>query len=688
MNPYAYLPLIASFFALFLSVFIISNRITGLNITFVLLCIATIVWQLTWVVLFNVTDPSIASFLVKIGYSGIIFLPMTFYHFSVLFTEKKSEYKIVIESYIFCFILLVLLWFSPYYISGYYTFFWGYYPKANFMHPFYLLFLFFLVYRCYYLFTSQIRLKETKPFKKDQLKYLNAALLVYTIAASDFIVNYGVQFYPVGCIFVLLSLSIIAFTITKTRLMDISVVISRAVAYGLIGAFYFLIYAGIVFLCNYFNLNPIIQTLLGGVALIFTGLTFNRLRIAAQTTADKTFIKGWYNYREVQRKISDEFRRVYGKEETIRVVFENLDNSLDVSNVKILLPNGEEYSEWDIGTDNFKGNGLNISKTDPFIEKLKESKDIVSKDEYSKMPKGFILAIPCFSEVEMEMIILLGTKRSEDSYNDQDYDLLRTIRDEVSDILVRIKPYEEVKKEFESTQLKLIETERQLERSQRLATVGTLTAGVTHEIRNPLTGIRAKTEMIDDEPRDISYLTNYKNIIVEQIERIESIINRMLKLSKQKEKVRVDVDLNQAIESTLSMMTISKVKLVQQLNQIQPVKGDPEEMVQIFSNLIQNGLNAMPNGGTLTITTYVEENYVYCKISDSGAGIPKENLDRIFDAFFSTKHEGTGLGLSIVYRIVREHNGNIAVESEVGKGTTFTLRFPITEPNRSGSGMR
>jgi len=120
---------------------------------------------------------------------------------------------------------------------------------------------------------------------------------------------------------------------------------------------------------------------------------------------------------------------------------------------------------------------------------------------------------------------------------------------------------------------------------------------------------------------------------------------------------------------------VSRLQLVKELGSIPKVKGDPQGLEQVFVNLIQNALDAMPDGGTLTVKTYVEDEKAAVEISDTGHGISADLQEKIFDPFFSTKHEGVGLGLSIVYRIVREHGAAITVKSEEGKGTTFKLLF-------------
>ncbi|HVN66943.1 MAG TPA: ATP-binding protein, partial [Candidatus Sulfotelmatobacter sp.] len=162
---------------------------------------------------------------------------------------------------------------------------------------------------------------------------------------------------------------------------------------------------------------------------------------------------------------------------------------------------------------------------------------------------------------------------------------------------------------------------------------------------------------------------------LKHIDRIEGIVKRMLGLAKEKAKNYTDIDLNEVIENTLMFFAFEHTLVKKELNGVPLIKGDQGELQEVFVNLIQNALEAMSGDGELTLKTYTEAGRAAAEITDNGKGIPAEIREKIFDPFFSTRHEGAGLGLSIVYRIVRENGGEIKVESEVGRGTTMKLTF-------------
>jgi two-component system NtrC family sensor kinase len=169
-----------------------------------------------------------------------------------------------------------------------------------------------------------------------------------------------------------------------------------------------------------------------------------------------------------------------------------------------------------------------------------------------------------------------------------------------------------------------------------------------------------------------------------QIKRAADIVDSTLRLSMPKERKELPLNLNDIINDALKIYQPLGVNLTKELSPLPTLLGDYEDLKLMFVNLLKNAGEAIRDRGEIKITTYsIKENgaaYVRADIADNGEGIPKENLERIFEPFFSTHvTRGRGLGLSIVFRIVREHLGNITVKSEVGKGTVFTLTLPAKE---------
>lgn len=218
--------------------------------------------------------------------------------------------------------------------------------------------------------------------------------------------------------------------------------------------------------------------------------------------------------------------------------------------------------------------------------------------------------------------------------------------------------------------------------SEKLATLGHISAGMAHEIRNPLNSINLFAQILLSAPELDAENRDYVEKITREVERIDNILVQMLAASKGEGKERDYVDLAKIITRVLK---VSKVQLKAQkvavdcrLDKNAPmIKADPLELEQIFTNLIGNALYEMPNGGRLGISLESNAESLMIKVTDTGRGIPPENLSRLFDPFFTTKEKGTGFGLSVVLRIVRGCGGKINVENRPEGGACFLVELPL-----------
>lgn len=230
---------------------------------------------------------------------------------------------------------------------------------------------------------------------------------------------------------------------------------------------------------------------------------------------------------------------------------------------------------------------------------------------------------------------------------------------------------------------KTAEIEKQMIETEKLATIGQLSAGVAHEINNPLGGIRLCFNNLMNTKMDEDKKRQHIEVINSGLDRIQNIVKQLLDYSKNFPLVIVPSSVNKIVEDVLGLVdyTIAKkeIKLIKDLSDNMPeVMADPNKLEQVFLNLIINAIQAMNEGGVLTINTWCENNFCNVSISDTGKGISSDILNKIFDPFFTTKEvgEGTGLGLTVSKSIVEQHKGEITVETS-DKGTTFTVRIPM-----------
>ena len=230
----------------------------------------------------------------------------------------------------------------------------------------------------------------------------------------------------------------------------------------------------------------------------------------------------------------------------------------------------------------------------------------------------------------------------------------------------------------------LREIQQALLQSEKLAAMGRLTSQIAHELNNPIYGIMNTLELLKTEIPPESKRRRILELSLSEIQRLSEMLRNMLSFSKPEEETRKRLSLNELLEGILLMMERqmreSNIRVVLDLDhQIPEVMASTNQMRQVMLNMFKNAKEAMPHGGTLTVRTAKEDQKVSVHIQDTGVGIPEEIRNKIFEAFFTTKQKvkGVGLGLSVCYGIIKDHGGEIRVESEEGKGTTFIISFPV-----------
>ncbi|MDA7026300.1 ATP-binding protein [Bacillus sp. CLL-7-23] len=235
--------------------------------------------------------------------------------------------------------------------------------------------------------------------------------------------------------------------------------------------------------------------------------------------------------------------------------------------------------------------------------------------------------------------------------------------------------------ERKKTEMELFKSNQRLTmQSQKLAMAGQLAAGIAHEVRNPLTSVNGFLQLMKSEYPDRS---DYFDIIFSEIKRIDSVLGELLVLAKPHQVKFKKVNIHSVLEQVITLLetnaVLSHIKLekVFHTEENLQVNGDENQIKQVFINLIKNGIEAMPDGGKITISTKKEGNYAKISFKDEGTGIAQDHLKKLGKPFFSTKKEGTGLGLTICFNIIGAHHGEMKIDSELGKGSTFHILLPL-----------
>ncbi len=224
----------------------------------------------------------------------------------------------------------------------------------------------------------------------------------------------------------------------------------------------------------------------------------------------------------------------------------------------------------------------------------------------------------------------------------------------------------------------------QLIQAERLATAGKMSASFAHEIRNPLSSMRMLAQMLMQKP-EMSQERHQQSLryILEEIERIDTIVKGLMDFARPTALNLTQQSLAPVLKAVLDLMEANlahhKIALVLDLSTVTPeIQFDSDKLKQAFMNVVLNAMEAMPQGGTLKVSTIVDEDRVGIKVVDTGIGIPEEDLAQLFEPFFTKKTRGTGLGLANVKRILEEHGGSVEIESTLGKGTEVSLWLPLS----------
>ena len=272
-------------------------------------------------------------------------------------------------------------------------------------------------------------------------------------------------------------------------------------------------------------------------------------------------------------------------------------------------------------------------------------------------------------------------KKSGAPFNRSDLEILFAIAQQVSIAMENANLYRRLEESFVVTTQELRITQEKLIRTERLASMSNLVQGVAHEIRNPITTIGGFARRIKKELGDNRKLDKYVDIILEETARLENIVKRvhdfMETQSYSPTPSRIEPIVEEVLNAALPSANELGVRIVKEIAPDLPqARLDSGQLTVAFANIVENALEAMPQGGTLGLKALSEDRSLVITIKDTGCGIPKDQLTAIYDPFFTSKSNRVGLGLTLVHQVVSNHHGDIRITSEVQKGTVVTIRLP------------
>ncbi|OQX89753.1 MAG: hypothetical protein B6D65_01600 [candidate division Zixibacteria bacterium 4484_93] len=319
---------------------------------------------------------------------------------------------------------------------------------------------------------------------------------------------------------------------------------------------------------------------------------------------------------------------------------------------------------------------------------------LVPKEMYELLGADSFVVVPLGSKDTTYGVLLADNMITKAPIEQKQLDFLKVAANHASLAIERYYLGEKLAekiKELKKATRALMENQEKLINAERLSTIGQMAAQIAHELRHPLSTIggMAHTFLNRFEPSDPLY--ERTKIIVDEVKRLENIVNNILNFSRTRQPNIEKTDINEVLRSIIGAISMEAIDaniiLKENLDEALPlIEADKDQLFQVFLNLVKNSISAMPNGGKLEITTRKDISNVWVEVSDTGTGIASENVDKIFKPFFTTRSTGIGLGLPITYEIISTHHGSIWFTTQEGKKTTFYVKLPIKQPKGGDDG--
>jgi signal transduction histidine kinase len=520
-----------------------------------------------------------------------------------------------------------------------------------------------------------------------QLKSWVLGLAVTTpLGLTNLLPTYGIFTYPLGNLGSAVWAAIVAYAIVRHRLMDIDVVVTKGIAY--VGAV--LVLVGPVFfvtlMMQRWAFGDVHYDFSLGLAilLILVGTLFPPLRAQAESHLQRTLFPQKYESRASLAALAGQIVRILDREQLIEELCQRLVMTLGVDRVALYLRDDDRLAFQLRRTLGISPAVDTYGTEHEFVRWLARRGIPVLKDESvsDQQPRcvevfrvnGWEVCVPFVGAGRLLGFLGVGRKEGLDAFAAGDLGLLDNVAAAASVALENARLYEEVRRSRDI-----------INRAGRLSALGTLAAGIAHEIRNPLVSIQTFFQLAPRRLDDEEFMSSFLRLAEAEVQRISKLISELLMFAKSPSADVREVDVNELVDRTVTLLAPQArregIELSAVLGKTVPaVHADPDQVLQVLINIALNGIQATSSGGRVTIETrQIDQNtgvFSQIEVRDTGHGIPAAVREAIFNPFFTTREKGTGLGLSIAHQIIAEAGGFIAVDSVEGQGTRFAINMP------------
>jgi two-component system NtrC family sensor kinase len=677
------------------------NRYRSVGPLFSLTMVLVGVWLLGFAHYFEPMPTAMAVKWAKITLTGAILSTATLLHSMCALVDKQHRYRWwIVASYAAGLMFLLLLWEGVLVNGIKHVPYMDHYVRYNrALYP--LLSFHIATWQFGGVAILVLNARRSVGYKRTQLIYFISAWLVIFLTTNSIILplEYDINILPFGFLMLPLNLVFLGYVMGKARLADYNVFIARALLYTvtlIVIVVVTLLAMSTMRLVAPAFMNPqqilfsiLLSSVIGAVLILAMPPLLPRVERVMQ---ERMFARR-FGYQDALTGLVKELSHLASLDELFQRTATTVHSQMQLTRVLILLQDplsglyrlkAESGLPSDETTDS-----LNLTEDAALIRWLQHNNDALVRDELGRNESAATVAeldselkrlkvtvcIPMILEKQVIGLIALGPKASGEMFFVSDLKVLETLAAEIA------------------LALKYRRMEDQILRKNKLIELGTIAAGVAHEIRNPLASIRTFAQLLPDKHDDPEFKEEFSKLVLKDVDRITKVVESMLAFARPAQVSIADHSATEIVEEavllTAPRLKNKRIELTKQFHEKPVLRVDKQQILQVLVNLINNAADVLPEQGKIWVATGVRglngtnggaggEKFAVIEVADNGPGIPASVRNRVFDPFFTTKKEGTGLGLSISQKIARDHGGIITVSSVEGKGTTFQINLPLS----------
>ena len=679
-------------------------------------CLAAATWGFGYWAWQISTTPEYALLCVRILMAGAIFLPIAYlYHVVTLLDAFQNYRTILLLGWGTATVFFIMNW-TPYFVAGIHPIgefpFW---PKPGmFFHAYIVWFGWTFLYGTWLLFQGGRQRTGSERFRFFLLG--TGSIIAYLGGITNFPLWYEIDFPPIGAILLTVYTAVVAYTLVRYRLLDLGTAFERAITTTILMALVALPAFPLLLLAQkwFFGTIDFSYSFIELSILILLIFGASTLKGEAKTFITKALFKERYEQYETVLNFSKSLISILELRDLTQAIVESICPILGLQWGGLYLRTGQGLDfqpRSSFGKEVADLPKMPPRKSIPLGKNRGEELGALTLNDLRHLPNqgetptfidgleasGTEVLLPLINKNRIIGFCLFGPKVDGRTYSTQDLELLTTLSQEASVALDNALLYEELKR-----------SQSLVRRTDRLRSLETMAGGLAHEIRNPLTSIKAFVDLAPERKDDEQFLARFSKVVREDVNRIERLTREILDYAKPNEPFLREEDLNEIVEGCLYTLRIRPsheliVIETDLAHQLPSIFADRQQLKQVILNIFFNAVEAMaPTGGVLSVRTRriasdIAPDWVQLEVQDTGKGIDAKDAEHIFDPFFTTKHfsqehEGTGLGLAIAHQIIQEHQGRIEVQSLKGQGTTFYVNLPSYSmvnrtSSKSGLGM-